>query len=140
MFLETEKQPQSLIDGLEIRRVHWAEDLRNTSLVYSSNLVDECVGVASQPAGPGRDPRIKRALATRPGEGNHADHGEALVLRCLRVADQHAWPCASLLMSVCRIESHEDDGAACELHSSFARVQPDSGFHRMSTPASGSSS
>ncbi len=52
IFLETEKQPQSLIDGLEIRGVHGAEDPRNTSLVHGSDLVDECVGVASQPACP----------------------------------------------------------------------------------------
>jgi len=117
--VQTQKQAKPFFDHSHFVLVDPTKDPCDTPLVDRTHLVDQGVRWHKQSTLTRTKGRIQCPLALSPGDGNNAQHREALVMQYFGIGDHHARANPLLFVPERRIEGYQDDSTAGKLHLLF---------------------
>jgi hypothetical protein len=116
-LVQPQKQAKSFFDQAHFFLANPTKHPCDTPLVDRTHLVDKGVRLHTQSALPRAQGWIKRPFARSPGDWNHAQHREALVLQYFGIGDNHAGPNSLLFVPERWIKNRQNDSTSGKLHS-----------------------
>jgi len=136
---KAQKQLKALIDAGQLVGRDLSKDSTDAALVDRSQVVDESVRRLHEAARTWRQGRIQSTIAGRPSNRDYCDERESLIGVHCRIAHGDARANATLFVTDCRVEFHEDHCSSIESHAdSF--VHPWPSIQRTGVPALASTS
>jgi hypothetical protein len=115
--VQSQEQPKPFFDRAHFFLANPTKYPCDAPLVERTHLVDQGVRLRAQSALPRTQGRIERPFARSPGDGNNAQHREALVLQYFGIGDNHARPNRLLFVPERWIKNRQNDGTQGKLHS-----------------------
>jgi hypothetical protein len=115
--VQSQKQPKPIFDRAHFFLADLTKYPCDTPLVNRTHPVDQGVRLRAQSALPWTQGWIKSPFARSPGDGNQAQHWEALVLQYLGIGDNHARSNPLLFVPERWIKNRQNDGSPGKLHS-----------------------
>jgi hypothetical protein len=115
--VQSQKQPEPFFDQAHFFLANPTKYTCDAPLVERTHLIDQGVRLRAQSTLPWTQGWIKGPFARSPGDGNHAQHWEALVLQYFGIGDNHARPNPLLFVPERWIKNRQNDSTPGKLHS-----------------------